>query len=83
MPYQLANSLPKDAAGCFAFSANPTSVHTSQAVQWINNSSSTITIYQVARDTTRHGGAGADFRWRELGECRHGHLSSEHLSVGD
>ncbi len=44
--YQVANASPNAAAGCFAFSANPTSVHTSQAVQWTNNSSSTITIYQ-------------------------------------
>lgn len=43
---QVAHSLPADAAGCFAFSANPTSVHTNQLVQWTNNSSATITIYQ-------------------------------------
>ena len=45
--YQLANSFPAaDAAGCFAFSANPMSVHRDQLVEWTNNTSATITIYQ-------------------------------------
>jgi hypothetical protein len=43
---QLAHSIPADAAGCFAFSANPMSVHRDQLVEWINNTSTTITIYQ-------------------------------------
>ena len=45
---QVAHSFPaSDAAGCFAFSANPASAHTNQAVQWVNNSSSAVTIYEA------------------------------------
>jgi hypothetical protein len=44
--YQVANASPGAAAGCFVFSANPTSVHTNQLVQWVNNSTATITIFQ-------------------------------------
>ena len=68
---QLANSFPKsDADGCFAFSANPTSVHTSQAVQWLNNSSSTITIYQspaTPLTTVAPGQTSGGVNWASAG----------------
>lgn len=44
--FQVSNASPGAAAGCFAFSGNPASAHTNQLVQWTNNSSATITIFQ-------------------------------------
>lgn len=32
--------------GCPVFSPNPVSLHSNQAVEWVNNSSSTETVYQ-------------------------------------
>jgi hypothetical protein len=68
--FQVANASPGAAAGCYAFSANPASVHTNQLVQWVNNSSATITIFQspaVPLTTVAPGQTSGTVYWSTTG----------------